>query len=253
MSSRRFRAVLVSLALGIVFPACHHDDSLSDLRDQQRQILAKLAALDEKIDRIAGRAAAPPRPSGPDAERAYDLPVGNSPVKGPENAPITIVEFSDYQCPFCARSEPLITEALTAYPTQARLVYKHFPLVGIHPQAMPAAIAAVAAQKQGKFWEMHDLLFANQRELAPEQIKSYARQLGLDMAKFEADLQSDEVKAAIQADMQLAQRAGVRGTPTVFVNGKLLQNRSLDGFKQLIDPMLADAAHPKTPAKQAGS
>jgi protein-disulfide isomerase len=253
MSCRFLHAATLLLAMGIALPACHQDDALSDVRDQQRQILAKLAALDEKIDRIGGRAAAPPRPTGPDAERAYDLPVGHSPVKGPENAPITIVEFSDYQCPFCARSEPLIKEALAAYPTQARLVYKQFPLVGIHPQAMPAAIAAVAAQKQGKFWEMHDLLFANQRELAPEQIKSYARQLGLDMAKFEADLQSEDVKAAIQDDMQLAQRAGVRGTPTVFVNGKLLQNRSLDGFKQLIDPILAGAANPKTPARQAGS
>jgi protein-disulfide isomerase len=218
--------------------ACRNDDALNELRDQQRQILAKLTALDEKIDKVAARSAAPPRPAGPDPARAYNLPVGKSPTKGPDNAPITIVEFSDYQCPFCARSEPLVRDALAAYPTQARLVYKHFPLSAIHPQALPAALAAAAAQKQGKFWEMHEKLFANQRALAPEQIKEYARQIGLNLARFEADMQSDEIKAMVQEDAQLAQRVGVRGTPTIFVNGRVLQNRSLNGFKEIIDPIL---------------
>jgi protein-disulfide isomerase len=222
--------------------ACRNDDALNELRDQQRQILAKLTALDEKIDKVAARPVVPPRPAGPDPVRAYDLPVGKSPTKGPDNAPITIVEFSDYQCPFCARSEPLVKDALAAYPTQARLVYKHFPLTSIHPQALGAATAAAAAQKQGKFWEMHEKLFANQRALAPEQIKEYARQLGLNLARFEADMQSEEIKAALQEDAQLAQRVGVRGTPTIFVNGRILQNRSLDGFKEIIDPILKNAA-----------
>ena len=251
--SRSFAALTLLALTATGLPACRNDDALNELRDQQRQILAKLTALDEKIDRVAGRAAVPPRPTGPDPERAYNLPVGKSPVKGPADAPITIVEFSDYQCPFCARSEPLIKEALAAYPTQARLVYKHFPLVAIHPQAMGAALAAAAAQRQGKFWEMHEILFANQRALAPEQINAYARELGLDMAKFEADLQSDEVKSMLQDDAQLAQRIGVRGTPTLFVNGKALQNRSLDGFKQIIDPILAEAAAQKSPAQRPGS
>ena len=245
-------ALLIGLAV-TALPACHNDDSLNDVREQQRQILAKLNTLDEKIDRVAGRAAPAQRPAGPDVEHAYTIPVGKSPVKGPTDASVTIVEFSDYQCPFCARSEPLIQQALAAYPTQVRLVYKHFPLVAIHPQAMNAALAAAAAQRQGKFWEMHDILFANQRALAPEQIREYARQIGLDMAKFEADLQSDEVKALVQEDSQLAQRVGVRGTPTIFVNGKLLQNRSLDGFKQAIDPLLKQAAAPATPAQHPGA
>jgi protein-disulfide isomerase len=252
MPSRSFILFAGLAAIGLA--ACHrNDDALNEVREQQRQILAKLSALDEKIDRVAARAAPPPRPSGPDPERAYNLPVGKSPVKGPDDAPVTIVEFSDYQCPFCARSEPLVKEALAAYPTQARLVYKHFPLVAIHPQAMNAALAAAAAQRQGKFWEMHEILFANQRALAPEQIKEYARQLGLDMAKFEADLQSDEVKAVVQDDSQLAQRVGVRGTPTIFVNGKVLQNRSLDGFKQLIDPALKEAAAQNAAGQRPGS
>lgn len=252
-TSPRRAALLLCAALSAAWlAACRNDDALSELRDQQRQILAKLNALDEKIDKVAARSAAPRRPASPDPERTYNLPAAKSPVKGPADAPITIVEFSDYQCPFCARSEPLVKEAMAAYPTQARVVFKHFPLTAIHPQALPAALAATAAQKQGKFWEMHEKLFVNQRALAPEQVREYARQLGLDLARFEADMQSEEVKAMVQEDMQLAQRVGVRGTPTIFVNGKLLQNRSLDGFKQIIDPALKEAAAKSKPDSQAG-
>jgi protein-disulfide isomerase len=216
----------------VLVSGCRNDEALNELRDQQRQILAKLNSLEEKLDKAPSRPA-PPRPSGPDPARAYNLPVGKSPIKGPEDASITIVEFSDYQCPFCARSEPLIQQFLATYPDKTRFVYKHFPLTSIHPQAMPAALAAAAAQRQGKFWEMHELLFANQRALGPDQLREYAKQLKLDMAKFDADMQSEEVKAAVEEDMQLAKRVGIRGTPTIFVNGKLLQNRSVDGFKQL--------------------
>jgi protein-disulfide isomerase len=240
---------LLTASIGLtalLLSSCRDDAGLAEVRDQQRQILAKLTALDEKIDKVAAaRPAAPQqRPSGPDPARAYDLPAGKSPFKGPADAPITIVEFSDYQCPFCARSEPLVHEALAAYPTQARLVFKHYPLTSIHPQAMPAALAAAAAQKQGKFWEMHEKLFANQRALAPEQLTQYARDIGLDMAQFEADMNSDVIKAQVQEDIALAQRSGVRGTPTIFVNGKILQQRSLDGFKQIIDPILKEAKAP---------
>src|SRR5215468_606115 len=251
--SRLPMLLLCTAVVSAGLAACGNDEALNQIRDQQRLILAKLTALDEKIDKVAARSVAPPRPSGPDPARAFNLPTGDSPTKGPEDAPVTIVEFSDYQCPFCARSEPLVHDALAAYPTKAKLVYKHFPLVSIHPQAMSAALAAAAAQRQGKFWEMHEKLFANQRALAPEQIKEYARQLGLDMAKFERDLQSDEVKTKVQEDIKLAQRVGVRGTPTIFVNGKILQNRTLDGFKELIDPVLKGPATTPNPQQAEGS
>ena len=249
MSALMISTLLAALCLS----ACHSDSGDSELREQQRQILAKLTALDEKVEKLSARASAPAaRPTGPDPARAYNLPTGKSPVKGATDAPITIVEFSDYQCPFCARSEPLVKEALAAYPSKARVVFKHFPLTSIHPNALNAALAATAAQQQGKFWEMHEKLFDNQRELAPEQIKQYAGELGLDLAKFEADMKSEQVKAQVQEDMQLGQRVGVRGTPTIFVNGKIVQNRSLDGFKELIDPVLKHAAaKPDSPA--AGS
>jgi len=248
MSSRVFRLTLAAFALSAL-AACGGGDA-EEIRTQQREILARLKSLDEKVDKLAaarpaGRAAN--RPTGPDASRAYNLPPGKSPIMGPENAPVTIVEFSDYQCPFCARTEPLIHEALDAYPTQTRFVYKHFPLTSIHPQAMPAALAAAAAQQQGKFWEMHELLFANQRALGDEQLREYARKLNLDMARFDADRQSEAIKQQVQEDAKLAQRVGVRGTPTIFVNGKLLENRSLDGFKQIIDPILKDQPNPAAP------
>ena len=237
------RAALLTLSL-VAWMGCGRDrDPSNELQDQHREILSRLADLERKIDRLASRPGSQAqRAMGPDANRTYSLPVERSAVKGPDDAPITIVEFADYQCPYCARSEAMIEEALAAYPTQARFVFKHFPLTSSHPQAMPAALAAVAAQRQGKFWEMHEVLFANQRALSNEQLLEYARKLGLDMKRFEADMASDEVKSQVEEDRRLARRAGVRGTPTVFVNGRLLQNRSLDGFKQLIEPILAQAA-----------
>ena len=234
----RTAVAVVGLFAAALAGGCGNDAKLDELGNQQRQILAKLAALEEKIDK--GAAARPPaqRPAGPDPARAYDLPVGRSPIKGPEKAAVTIVEFSDYQCPYCAKSEPLVASFLEAYPNDTRVVFKHFPLTSIHQQAMPAALAAAAAQKQGKFWEMHQLLFANQRSLGAAEFTENARKIGLDVAKFEADMKSPEVAAAVQEDMKLAQTVGVRGTPTIFVNGKLLQTRTLDGFKELAGPAI---------------
>lgn len=216
--SRSFAALVLLALTATGLPACRNDDALNEVRDQQRQILAKLSTLDEKVDRVAGRAAVPPRPAGPDPERAYNVPVSKSPVKGPDDAPITIVEFSDYQCPFCARSEPLIKEALAAYPTQARLVYKHFPLVAIHPQAMGAALAAAAAQRQGKFWEMHDLLFDHQEQLSTADLEHYAEKLKLDLKKWKGDLEIARAKVA--RDRAEGERLDISGTPTIYINGR---------------------------------
>ena len=251
------RGVLVALmalaSCAVSSAGCDRNTkNLEELKDEHRQILSRLADLEQKIDRLASRPATAQRPLGPDPTRTYNLPVEGSPVKGPADAPITIVEFADYQCPFCARSEGLITQALQAYPTQARFVYKHFPLTANHPEALPAALAAAAAQKQGKFWEMHEILFANQRALSPEQIDGYAKKIGLDMKRFKADVDSDAVKEQVEADRRLARRAGVRGTPTVFVNGRLLQDRTVDGFRALIDPMLQPGPAATPAAKQDG-
>jgi protein-disulfide isomerase len=131
-----------------------------------------------------------------------------------------------------------VEKVLEAYPNDVKHVFKQFPLVQIHPHAMNAAKASIAAGKQGKFWEMHNILFKNFRKLQPEEVKKYAEEIGLDMAKFQTDLESAEVAKQISDDMALAQTAGVRGTPTIFVGGKRLMNRSMDGFKAMIDPAL---------------
>jgi len=238
----RLGLLLMTAAIASACTPPDNSAELAEISQQQKQILAKLNAVEKQLERPAA-APPPPRPSGPDPEKKYELPVGSSDIKGAKDGAITIVEFSDYQCPFCSRVEPLIADALAAYPTQARFVYKHFPLESIHPHAMGASQAAIAAQKQGKFWEMHELLFANQRALQPEKLVEYAQQLGLDIEKFKADMNSEEVKQNVREDMRLASTVGVRGTPTIFVNGKVLRNRSIEGFKEMIDPILATAAN----------
>jgi protein-disulfide isomerase len=131
-----------------------------------------------------------------------------------------------------------VDQVLKAYPNEVKFVYKEFPLSSIHQNALNAARAAVAAQKQGKFWEMHDKLFANQRALSPDNLKQYAKEIGLNVAKFEKDMTSPEVQKQIADDMKLAQEADVRGTPTLFLNGKRVMNRSFEGLKEMIDQAL---------------
>jgi len=122
-------------------------------------------------------------------------------------------------------------------PKDVKLVMKNFPLPS-HPFARKAAIAAVAAEKQGKFWEMHEKLFANQKQLSDAKVEEIARDLGLDMERFNQDLKDPEVQARIDRDLNSGQQANVRGTPTVFLNGKVFQQRSLPGFQQAIDTEL---------------
>jgi protein-disulfide isomerase len=132
----------------------------------------------------------------------------------------------------------LADEVLKDYPDGVQLVYKQFPLTQIHPHAMGAAKASLAAHKQGKFWEYHDILFKNFRQLQPDNLKKYAEEAGLNIEQFERDMASAEIAKQIDAEMKLAQASGVRGTPTIFVGGKRLMNRSKDGFKAMIDPLL---------------
>jgi protein-disulfide isomerase len=226
------RAVLVLTALVVVWGCGATPQDVEELKKNQKDILAKLEALSADVKaRPAAPAAAPGQP---DPNKVYALSVGNSPVKGPKDAKVKIIEFSDYQCPFCSQADGLITQVLAANPDVA-FVYKQFPLTSIHPNALPAAKAALAAGKQGKYWEMHEILFKNQRALGADQLKEYAKQIGLDVPKWEKDMNSPEVNEQISAEMKEAGTAEVRGTPTIFVNGKRVMNRSVDGFKQLID------------------
>ena len=138
--------------------------------------------------------------------------LGTSPRKGSENADIILIEFSDFQCPYCAKTAPIVKEAIAQDPNLA-LIYKHFPLTNIHAQAEPAARAAWAAQQQGQFWDYHDRLFALQPKLGNATYKAIATQLELDMDQFERDRTSTTAAQAVQQDVQLAQQLQVRGTP----------------------------------------
>jgi protein-disulfide isomerase len=177
-----------------------------------------------------------PEPPKPPAERKQVAATG--PAKGPEGAPVTIVEFSDFQCPFCSRAIGTVDEVLKAYPDKVRLVFRQFPLE-FHKQAPKAAEASLCAHDQGKFWEMHDKLFANQKALEVPALKGYAKELGLDAAKFDKCLDSGEKAATVQADMADGQKVGVNGTPAFFINGILLSGaQPFEEFKSVIDAEL---------------
>ncbi|MBI3768316.1 MAG: thioredoxin domain-containing protein [Deltaproteobacteria bacterium] len=173
----------------------------------------------------------------PITAQKHEIPLANAYVRGPKDAPVTIVEFSDFQCPYCAQATALVDQVLKAYPQNVNFVYKNFPLP-MHPNADPAARAALAAGKQGKFWEMHDELFKHVGDLSPQTIRSIAEKLRLDVPKFEADMTSPAVKGQVDLEVRQGKVAGVRGTPSFFINGRMAQSRSLDAFKALIEEEL---------------
>ena len=152
-------------------------------------------------------------------EDAVNIPTAGSPVRGPENAAVTLVEFSDFQCPYCFEAVGKLDAVLNAYPGKVKLIFKQFPL-DTHSQAALAAAAAIAAHQQGKFWEMHDAMFAHRRDLSRGGILSAARTVGLDMKRFESDLDSAQTKKTVARDTADGDRAGVEGTPSVFIDGK---------------------------------
>ena len=166
------------------------------------------------------------------------IEVGDSPIKGDTEAPVSIVVFDDFECPYCAKAEPLFKQVFDAYdPAEVNFVFKNFPL-SFHKSARIAAIAGLAAKKQGKFWPMHDALFDNYNRLSLERIQELAKIIGLDLEQFNKDMNDPSLQAAIEADIKLGQEVGVSGTPSVFINGKPLRQRSLQGFKAVIDPLL---------------
>ena len=155
----------------------------------------------------------------PVLDEAVPIPINGAPVKGPANAKITLVEFSDFQCPYCAAAVHRIDEVMAKHPADVRLVFKQFPL-DIHSQAALAAEAALAAHAQGKFWPMHDRLYANFRTLSQEKIDQIAREVGLDLVRFTKDLKSGKYKPVVAKEQAEGEQAGVAGTPTLFVDGK---------------------------------
>jgi protein-disulfide isomerase len=160
---------------------------------------------------------------------------------GGPNAPVTIIEFSDYQCPFCKRAEESVEKVMKEYGDKVRLVFRDFPLP-MHPQARPASEAAACANDQGKFWEYHAKLFANQSALADANLKAYAKDLGLDAAKFDKCVADKKHAKKVEEDIAEGSKVGVTGTPAFFINGRMLSGaQPFEKFKEVIDDELANA------------
>lgn len=196
------------------------------------QLYAKLMA-DNIANAPAPAAGGSAPPSGP-----VKIDLGKAPVKGSSSAKVTIVAFSDFQCPFCSRAVPTLKQVEDAYKNKVRIAFKQLPLP-FHDKAQLAAEASLAAHEQGKFWEYHDKLFANQQALDRPSLEKYAEEIGLNMAKFKAALDSGKYKQQVADDSKLGGSVGATGTPTFFVNGHILVGaQPFDKFKEMIDQEL---------------
>jgi protein-disulfide isomerase len=186
---------------------------------------------------------APPEPP------VYRIATDDQPAKGSANASVTLVEFTDYQCPSCAKAQPALERITSEYGERVRLVVRDYPL-SQHADAQKAAEAAEAAREQGKYWEYTALLFQNQSALGSEKLKEYAARVGLDRAKFDAALDSGRFAESVRRDVHDGDRVGVMGTPTVFLNGRRVADTSYEGLKAAIDAALDSAELPKAAGAQ---
>ena len=178
-----------------------------------------------------------------------NLGASSHPTLGPKDAPVKVIEFADFQCPFCKRSEEAVKAIREKYGDRIELVYMDFPL-SFHPHAMPAANAARCANAQGKFWPFHDALFADQSKLEPADLKATAKKLGLDSAKFDACFDKNQYSPAIENDLEEGHRLNVNGTPTFFIDGReLVGAQPTESFTSIIDEEMAkNSAHGKKTA-----
>lgn len=171
-----------------------------------------------------------------------EVGVEGAPVRGGASAPVTIVEFSDFHCPFCRKAQPVLNDLRAKYGEKVRFVYRDFPLDNLHPQARAAAEAASCATEQGKFWELHDRLFQGDPDSSRATLNRIAKEIGMDVAAFEACSSSGKYKTSVQASAQEGAKLGITGTPTFFVNGRMLVGaQPLDSFVRIIDEELAQA------------
>jgi protein-disulfide isomerase len=199
-------------------------------RDAQRQHEELMARL--RKDGGAKILLEPPRIS-------VNLSAAGHPTLGPKNAPVTVIEFADFQCPFCKRSEDAVKAIREKYGDRVKLVFMDFPL-SFHPHAMPAANAARCADAQGKFWQYHDALFADQSKLEPNDLKATAKTIGLDTTKFNACLDKNQYSPEIQKDLEEGHKLNVNGTPTFFIDGReVVGAQPPESFVSIIDQELA--------------
>jgi protein-disulfide isomerase len=170
----------------------------------------------------------------------FEVRTAGAPVRGSVNAPVTIVEFSDFHCPFCKKVQPVLEEVRAKYGDKIKIVYRDFPLDALHPQARAASEAAGCAHEQGKFWEFHDLIFKSGSDASPATLNRFADSIGMDLTAFEACRTSGKYKTPVQASTVEGAKLGITGTPTFFVNGRMLVGaQPLSAFTRVIEEELA--------------
>lgn len=247
-----FKYLMIALAgtLAVALPSARAEISDAEFEKAMGAYLTKDANMDKLINALSQysmkkRAESEKAEAQGEAQKLENqfknpvkIDITGAPVRGKDSAKVTIVEFSDFQCPYCSRGKSVMEEVLKAYPNDVKVAFKHYPLP-FHPQAKPAAKAAIAAQKQGKFWEMHDKLFENQSNLTEDAFLGYAKDLGLDIEKFKKDMADPATDKVIEENTALGQQNGVQGTPGFFVGGVQVSGaRPFDYFKMLIDRWL---------------
>jgi len=223
---------------------------VATLKQAQAEAQTALAQSQQAVAALQKAAAAPPKlataaktgDAAGDAGRSplHVIPIAFSPRKGNEITAVTVVEFADFQCPYCQQAAGLPDALLKEFPNDVKFVFKHYPL-GRHSDAFKAATASWAAHQQGKFWEMHDLIYRGDiSQLPADKLRGYAEQLGLDMARFDADANSLKAARAVTLDKQLGKRIKVGGTPAYFVNGKRFDGRTPAAMRTLIAQEIAN-------------
>ncbi len=168
------------------------------------------------------------------------MTVDGKAYRGAANPKVVMYEYSDFECPFCGKVQPAVEEVLRAYPETVQLQYRHYPLVDTHPRSFPSAITAVCAEKQGKFWQLHDKMFANQQALSDSDLRKYASEAGMNLTEYDSCISSDETAQTVRGDMLVGNSIGVQATPTFTVGGSQVRGaQPFSKFKQAIDSELA--------------
>ncbi len=217
------------------------DELTAELRALRERLAARDAVEAGKPQLAHAEPVAPRRPGQPDPEAIYRVPIDGAQVRGSATAVVTVVEWADFQCPFCGRVEPTIAALLSEQAGEVRHVYMHNPLP-MHARAMPAALAAEAAGRQGKFWEMYALLFANSKDLTDANFAKWAKRLRLNLKRFRRDLEDPSLVELIERQQKLAVSLGARGTPAFFINGRYLSGaQPKASFQAVIDQEKARA------------
>lgn len=242
---RLLTIILLLIFIFTTFAACSPSDkqveeAVKTVMGKEREEKARIFKyIDEYMATKGGRPSGPPGgvPMA-DNKEPKKVEIGNSPFKGSKNAPVTIVEFSDFQCPFCSRVNPTLNNLMKKYPGKLKIVFKHQPLPS-HQNAKIAAQASMAAHKQGKFWEMHDLIFANQDRLNRESLTAHAKKLGLNEGQFKKDLDDPAILKQIEEEGRWAMANGLGGTPSFLINGQVFVGaQPEENFVAMIDKAL---------------